>query len=53
MSGTKLTQADLREVMCYKCGKTGHIAKFYPDKTKKKSASNGKNKKQSAGTSKK
>ena len=52
MSGTKLTQADLREVTCYKCGKTGHIAKFCSE-MKKKSAGNGKNKKQSAGASEK
>ena len=52
MSDTKLTHADLREVTCYKCGKTGKIAKFCPDK-KKKSAGNGKHKKQSAGNSEK
>ena len=28
MSGTKLTQSDLREVLCYKCKKTGHIKNF-------------------------
>ena len=53
MSGTKLTQADLREVTCYKCGKNGHFAKFCSEQTKKKSAGNGKNKKQSARTSEK
>ena len=30
MSGTKLTQSDLREVVCYKCKKTGHIKKLCP-----------------------
>ena len=45
MSGTKLTQADLREVKCYKCGKTGHIAKYCDGKAKK----SGNKKKQSAG----
>ena len=30
MSGTKLTQSDLREVVCYKCKKTGNIKKFCP-----------------------
>ena len=28
MSGTTLKQVDLREVVCYKCKKTGHIKKF-------------------------
>ena len=30
MSGTKVTQSDLRKVACYKCRKTGHIKKFCP-----------------------
>ena len=30
MFGTKVTQSDLREVVCYKCRKTGHIKKFCP-----------------------
>ena len=35
MSGTTLKQADLREVMCYRCKKTGHIKKSGPlNKTK-------------------
>ena len=45
MSGNKLTQADLREVTCFKCGKTGHIAKYCDGKAKK----SGNKKKQSAG----
>ena len=30
MSGTTLKQADLREGVCYKCRKTGHVKKFCP-----------------------
>ena len=53
MSGTRLKQADLREVVCYKCKKTGHIQRFCPLSKKKNDGGTGKDQKKSDGQSEK
>ena len=53
MSGTTLKQADLREVVCYKCKKTGHIKRFCPLNKKKNNGGAGKDKKKFDGQSEK